>query len=157
MKTYQITISGSPSCPPQIKFVVAPTEEAAAFFARSLSKSAVVTEPEMQFGCDVHWIINASSEVIRETEEGRIFRSLPERCLALLPSDETVILVVRGEKGYSPTTYDKQSKEWLDHINRERCNCSPAQAEAMLIGSMFGWDVPGADPSMYDEKGCPVR
>ncbi len=32
---------------------------------------------------------------------------------------------------------------------------TPAQQEAMLVGSMFGWDVPGADPDHYDKEGNP--
>jgi len=27
---------------------------------------------------------------------------------------------------------------------------------AMEIGSMFGWDIPGANPSTYKEDGCPI-
>ena len=46
---------------------------------------------------------------------------------------------------------DKDVKE----INRE-IGVTPAQAEAMKVGSMFGWNVPGADPKSYDEKGKPI-
>ena len=27
----------------------------------------------------------------------------------------------------------------------------------MVAGSMFGWQVPGADPKNYDEQGLPIR
>jgi hypothetical protein len=41
-------------------------------------------------------------------------------------------------------------------MNRE-LGISPAQAEAMKVGSMFGWNVPGADPKNYDENGKAIR
>lgn len=34
---------------------------------------------------------------------------------------------------------------------------SKAQARAMEMGSMFGWDIPVANPEMYDENGNPQK
>ena len=36
----------------------------------------------------------------------------------------------------------------LDRFNRNK-GITPEQAEAMLIGSLFGWEVPGADPDIW--------
>ena len=51
-------------------------------------------------------------------------------------------------------------KQWngraANEMNRELC-ISPAQAEAMKVGSMFGWNVPGADQKNYDENRKAIR
>jgi hypothetical protein len=41
-------------------------------------------------------------------------------------------------------------------MNRE-LGVTRQQMEAMKVGSMFGWDVPGADPKSYDEYGALKR
>lgn len=56
-------------------------------------------------------------------------------------------IVTFNESGYHVTTYDLPSytNEHVDGmVNRlnERINVSPEVSEAMLAGSMFGWDVP---------------
>lgn len=61
-----------------------------------------------------------------------------------------VIAVKRGEMGYHPI----YTRATADDLNAGR-GVTPAQREAMLAGSMFGWHVPAADPSRYDANGRP--
>jgi hypothetical protein len=62
-----------------------------------------------------------------------------------------VIAVKRGESGYYPI----YTHLTADELNKGKV--TPPQREAMLIGSMFGWDVPGANPDHYDENGQMVK
>lgn len=87
-------------------------------------------------------------------------RGLPERCYNTLPSTGELIIISRGGHGYTPVwppnnsnDAAKNQKEAKGH-NAEM-GVSNAQAAAMLAGSMFGWDVPAADPNNYDENGVP--
>ena len=62
--------------------------------------------------------------------------------------------IKRGESGYYPSdwnTDDPAHNRELADYNNERLGVTPAQENAMKIGSMFGWDVPGADPSAYQQ------
>ena len=63
--------------------------------------------------------------------------SLPEQCYGVLPDTGELIIIKKGESG--------------------KAGVSKAQAAAMLAGSMFGWQVPAADPKNYDENGQPIR
>lgn len=57
------------------------------------------------------------------------------------PGAPPVIGVRRGESGYYPI-YTRQTAAQLNEAH----GVTPAQREAMYNGSLFGWDVPGADP-----------
>ena len=85
---------------------------------------------------------------------------LPEVCYSILPSTGDVIIIKHGESGYYRCEYSTEDKAF----NREFANdrnanfgVSKAQIEAMLAGSMYGWDVPAADPKSYDENGTLLR
>ena len=64
------------------------------------------------------------------------------------------ICIRRGESGYYPSDWDtgdkEQNVELADQLN-EQLGVSPIQRQAMEVGSMCGWDVPGADPAKYEE------
>ena len=85
--------------------------------------------------------------------------NLPELCYSLLPNND-VIIIRRNEESYYTTELSAASKEearaLVDEFNG-KLGVSRAQEEAMLVGSMFGWACPGADPANYDSDGKPVR
>jgi len=88
-------------------------------------------------------------------------RQLPAECFAVNnglvhtgPHGKPQILyLTRGERGFSPIyTQADDVPGMVDRLNA-RLGVSLAQREAMLMGSMFGWNVPAADPSRYDDEG----
>ena len=83
--------------------------------------------------------------------------TLPERCYSILESTGDIIIIQKGEKGYYHVEVTEGTKEdnrsFVDSQN-EKLGISKAQEEAMKAGSMFGWDVPAADPQSYDENGA---
>jgi hypothetical protein len=82
--------------------------------------------------------------------------NLPEYCFTVLKTTNEVVIVHRNTKGYSPTREGNQpwyGQETADLLNSERLGVTKAQSRAMEMGSMFGWDIPAADPSNYGEDG----
>ena len=86
--------------------------------------------------------------------------SLPEQCFSVLPSTGELIVIQKGEPGYSPSKVlldtPEDDRRYADHMN-ENFHVTKAQEAAMLAGSIFGWRVPAADPKNYDENGQPIR
>lgn len=86
--------------------------------------------------------------------------SLPEHCYAVLPSSGRLIEVRYGEMGYYPCAYstkDREHNQVLANQFNAREGITKAQAAAMLAGSIFGWNVPAADPIHYDAEGIPIQ
>lgn len=85
---------------------------------------------------------------------------LPERCYAVNGVSGKLIILERGMSGYYATNIETRSREESQMFADSYNTCigvTKAQAAAMYTGSMFGFDVPGADPDMYDENGSPKR
>ena len=87
--------------------------------------------------------------------------SLPVQCFSVLPSSGELVLLTRGEPGYTPcydfsTADARRNREFADDRNIKN-GVTKAQETAMLAGSMFGWQTPAADPQNYNEQGQPIK
>lgn len=79
-----------------------------------------------------------------------VLEKLPPKCASRLLTDNSPIMICRGESGYYPL---KPSFD-VDGYNA-RHGVSAAHRAAMDIGSAFGWEVPAADPDMYEIVAIP--
>ena len=98
---------------------------------------------------------NSEDWSIRTEEEcfaPKLADGLPEMCFSTLKTTGDLICIKRGESGYYPSdwsTHDKErNAELADELN-EQLGVTMAQRQAMEAGSMFGWNIPGADPKNY--------
>lgn len=83
-------------------------------------------------------------------------KDIPELCYVFIHSakpGKRIGIIKRGESGYYPTDFDSPTTPTelaimaVEHFNK-KLGVSPAHAEAMHVGSMFGWHVPGAQPEL---------
>ena len=78
------------------------------------------------------------------------YNKLPDMCWGVLATDNTIVIIKKGQSGYYKTDYPaaksrEAAEEWCDELN-ERLGVAKNVRRAMEHGSMFGWDTPGADP-----------
>ncbi|UDQ91541.1 hypothetical protein LJE71_11325 [Xanthobacter autotrophicus] len=81
---------------------------------------------------------------------------LPEACYAFEESTQQVIGILRGEVGYRLLSNvpphvagnELEARAWIDNRNNSM-GVTPAQREAMVSGSMFGWHLPIANPARH--------
>lgn len=84
---------------------------------------------------------NWSIQTEQERFAPKVAEGLPELCFSTLASSGQLICIRRGESGYYPSQWDTGDKErnveLADELN-ERRGVTPAQRQAMEIGSMCG-------------------
>lgn len=88
-----------------------------------------------------------------------VMNALPPVCFAVSPADnKTIVVIERGVSGFHDLpaeTRQRAQKQGISPMDVDAMNgmlaVTPAQARAMIAGSMFGFDVPGADP-LNNEK-----
>ena len=88
---------------------------------------------------------NAAKERVARNE-------LPASCFSTLPGTGELVVLKRGIKGYFKCEEgydDKAMNQVIADFHNRIDGISPAQLLAMEIGSLSGFDVPGANPQMY--------
>lgn len=76
--------------------------------------------------------------------------TLPELCFAVHPTDRTLIIIKREQDGYFPADPAKWPRHDGDTVEaqarraNDRMGVTTAQRMAMEMGSIAGWNVPGA-------------
>jgi hypothetical protein len=82
--------------------------------------------------------------------------ALPVLCYSVLNTTGELIIIKRGVSGYFPTEGYTQNEhctfEQQAAIFNERMGVTPAQRLAMDMGSIFGWDIPGAHPDAHADR-----
>ena len=81
---------------------------------------------------------------------------LPDLCWSVNQADGRLICIKKGENGCFPSERETGSAEKNRRIaddSNQRRGITSAQEQAMVAGSMFGWDSPGADPRCYEQHG----
>lgn len=66
-------------------------------------------------------------------------------CAAVHPATGEPVIITRGESGYRPFASEFDAETAVRLFN-ESLRITEADAQAMLAGSMFGWDCPAANP-----------
>lgn len=99
---------------------------------------------------DDNWDIRTEEECFSP----KVAVGLPELCYSVHEGTGELIVIQRGEVGYYRTDYSTEEKEQnvelADRLN-EKLGVDMWQRQAMEVGSICGWDVPGADPAKYLE------
>jgi len=87
--------------------------------------------------------------------ELRVNLKLPHNCFYVPESTGELVCIVNGQTGYFQSTWSTDSternKETAAFMNN-KLGLTPIQVEAMINGSMFGWDSKVADPDYLAKR-----
>lgn len=90
----------------------------------------------------------------------QVIASLPPSCFGVLAGQGKLIYIKAGERGYYNAEQwertGESAEETANRLNAES-RITRGQREAMEQGSMFGWELPIADPDNWNEDGTPNR
>ena len=92
-------------------------------------------------------------------EVQRQAKHLPAFCFTRLKSTGEPIRISYGANCYAHVEFEnpyRSIEKQLDELNEYYC-ADKAQIAAMVMGSMFGWHTPAANPKMYDKQGLPLH
>lgn len=116
-----------------------------------------IDEYHVEVGDDLFHICELAEKLENSGAEIIPLRSsLPKQCYSILAETGEIIILKRGESGYYktdiPSASAEDSRALVDEYNR-KLGVSKAQEYAMKAGSMFGFQVPAADPKNYGMDG----
>ena len=116
-----------------------------------------IDEYHVEVGNNIYHIYEFAERMEQNGNEVIPLRSsLPDRCYTVLAETGEMIIVKKGESGYYHSDLnckDASVSRVITAENNKKLGISKVQEECMAVGSLFGWDVPGADPANYDVDG----
>lgn len=85
---------------------------------------------------------------------------MKDLCYTYLETERTIGIIHRNETGYYKTDLAEcnkiksaeEGKAFVRKLN-ENLGVSIAEQKAMEFGSMFGWNIPAADPNAWGDDG----
>jgi len=96
------------------------------------------------------------SQSLNPNYHRRQLEKLPAFCMSTNPHDGSLIKITHKENGYKVadiSSPEPDENKYLAKYINELMDITPAQEAAMIAGSMFGWNVPAANPKNYDDSG----
>ncbi len=101
---------------------------------------------------------NWSIMVEQDRFDPEFSKRLPDLCWSVTETESKLIYIERGKSGYTLSEWDTgnpaRNRRIADYKNQE-LGVTPQQEAAMVHGSMFGWNTPGADPMAYEKHAKP--
>ena len=101
---------------------------------------------------------NWSIMVEQDRFDPEFSKRLPDLCWSVTETESKLIYIERGKSGYTLSEWDTgnpaRNRRIANYKNQE-LGVTPQQEAAMVHGSMFGWNTPGADRMSYEKHAKP--